>query len=367
MTPYDYAGRQERVWAAMRAAGVDVLAVSPGDDLRYLIGYTPHRDERACLLLLAGAQAAFLVPELNATQAREHVQLPIFTYADSAGPEAAARDALGSFASPRTVAVADDMRADELLLLQRLWPDARYRPGSEVTAPLRMQKSAEEIAELRRAARVADAGVVEAFRALRPGITERDLAEISTRAMREAGARGAAFDPIVGTGPNSAYPHHATSDRAVRAGEPVLMDTGGRVGGYVSDITRMAFLGQPPARYREVHAVVEEAVRAAIAAARPGAPLRDVDRAAREVITRAGYGQYFTHRTGHGIGLSEHEPPSVHGDNPVPIEEGMAFTIEPGIYLPGEFGVRLEEAVVITAAGSERLSELPRDAWVVPA
>ena len=152
----------------------------------------------------------------------------------------------------------------------------------------------------------------------------------------------------------------------MRSGEPMLVDLGGQLGGYASDITRMAFLGQPSVRYRQVHDVVERAVRAGMDAVKPGAPLSAVDRAARAIIEAAGFGKQFTHRVGHGIGITGHEPPSVTHLNEMPIQIGMAFSVEPGIYLEGEFGVRLEEIVVVTAKGAERLSRLPREVRVLP-
>ncbi len=256
------------------------------------------------------------------------------------------------------------MRADALLLLQELWPEARVVPGAEVMAPLRMIKSAEEIATLRRAAATADAAVRGVFGACRPGMRETELARIAQEAFYAAGAQEVPF-AIIGTGPNSAFPHHATSSRAVQAGEPVLADLGGRLDGYMSDITRMAFLGTPTARYQEIHAVVEEAVAAALETIGPGVPIREVDLASRGIIERAGYGDRFTHRTGHGIGVSGHELPSITHTNEQPLQVGMAFSVEPGIYLVGEFGVRLEEIVVVSERGAEVMSELSRAIWIV--
>jgi len=170
---------------------------------------------------------------------------------------------------------------------------------------------------------------------------------------------------IVGSGPNSAFPHHHSSTRALREGEPVLFDLGSRLDGYCSDITRMAFLGSPSTRYLEIHRIVEAAVAAALDVIKPGVPINAVDLAARRTIEQSGYGQQFVHRTGHGIGLSVHEPPSITHTNELPLAEGMAFSVEPGIYLPGEFGVRLEEIVVVAGRGAEVLSRLPRDVQVV--
>lgn len=360
--------RVTRVRARMQAEGVDLLCLSPGDDLYYLMGYTPHADERPCYLFLTASDAVFLVPELNAGQARGRVDLPLLVYTDAEGPSAAlrqAQDRLGASTRAR-ICVGDTMRADFLLLLQERWPGAAFLPGAQVVAPVRMIKTPDEIETMRRSAATADVAVDAAFAACRQDATEAEVARAVADAFALQGVSQVGF-AIVAGGPNSAYPHHSSSDRPLAAGEPVLVDLGGRLDGYSSDITRMGYLGDPPARYREIHAVVEHAVRAALDAVRPGAPLAEVDRAARSVIEAAGYGRYFTHRTGHGIGITGHEPPSVTHTNEMPMQEGMAFSVEPGIYVEGEFGVRLEEIVVVAEQGGERLSMLPREVRVLPA
>ncbi len=353
-----------RVREAMHAAGIDLLAVPPGDDLRYLTGFSPVADERACYLFVAERDGLFLVPELNAAQSERHIRQPFATYTDAAGPSQALAGALQQFPSPRTIAVGDTMRADALLLLQQTWRDAVCLPGATVLAPLRMRKTAEEIAALRQAAATADAAVEAAVRACRAGVTELDVSRAADEAFRAAGAPEV-LGSIVGSGPNSAFPHHHSSTRALREDEPVLFDLGSRLDGYCSDITRMAFLGTPSPRYREIHRVIKDAVAAALEVIRPGVPISAVDLAARRTIERAGFGEQFVHRTGHGIGLSGHEPPSITHTNETPLEERMAFSVEPGVYLAGEFGVRLEEIVVVTRSAPEILSRLPREVRVI--
>lgn len=344
--------------------GIDLLAIPPGDDLRYLTGFTPLADERPCYLFLGEGRGLFLVPELNAAQAERHIRQPFVTYSDAQGPSKALDAARERFPAPRRIAVGDTMRADAVLLLQHTWPEATFSAASTLLAPLRMRKAADEIDALRRAARTADAATEAAWAACRAGITERDVARAAEEGFRRAGAPEVTFT-VVASGPNSAFPHHHTSERALRSGEPVLLDLGSRLDGYCSDITRMAFLGKPPARYAEIHRVIDEAVEAALHVIRPGTPIKEVDLAARRVIERAGYGEHFTHRTGHGIGLSGHEPPSVTHTNEMPLEAGMAFSVEPGIYLPGEFGVRLEEIVIVIDSDAEVLSRLPREVKLV--
>ncbi len=361
------AARVERARRRMAEQRIDLLAVSPGDDMRYLLGHSPLADERPCYLLVGVDRAVFVVPSLNAAQAAAHVTAPTFTYTDADGPAAAmdaARRALGG-GSPSALAVDDAMRADFVLALTASYPDARVSLASQVLAPLRMRKSPEEIAVLVRSGRHADQAVRDAWAACRPGVAELEVADAAAASFRKSGSQEVLVT-LVASGPNGAFPHHHAGTRALRPDEPVIIDFAGRLDGYASDITRMAYLGRPSSRYQEVHRTVEAAVAAALAVIRPGVPLGDVDRAARGVIERAGFGEYFTHRTGHGLGLSIHEPPSVTHLNTTPIEEGFVFSVEPGIYLPEEYGVRLEEIVYVTRDGAHVLSELPRDAHRVP-
>jgi Xaa-Pro aminopeptidase len=364
----DYAARVERARHLMAEKGIDLLAVPPGDDMRYLLGYAPYADERPCYLFLTPRATAFVVPHLNAGEAAGHVTVPTFVYSDAEGPPGAlagARGALGD-GTPARLAVGDTMRADSVLALTGAYPDARLTLGSEVLAPLRMRKSADEIEALRRSSRHADKAMRAAWAACRVGVSESEIAEAAAAAFRRSGSEEVLFASVA-SGPNGAFPHHRVSDRTIRPGDAVFFDLGGRLDGYASDITRMAYVGVPAPRYREVHRTVDAAVAAALAAIRPGVPLKEVDLAARGVIERAGFGAYFTHRTGHGLGLSGHEPPSVTHLNPLPIDEGFVFSVEPGIYLPGEFGVRLEEIVYVDQDGAHVLSELPRDVHLVPA
>ena len=224
---------------------------------------------------------------------------------------------------------------------------------------LRMIKDDAELAALQENARIADAAQTAVREALRDGITERELSAVAKARFEQDGARYA-FG-IVGAGGNSAFPHHHTGDSVVRPGDAIVVDIGGQKDGYFSDITRMCCLGPAPEGYGEVHAVVAAAVAAALATIRPGVQARAVDKAARDVIEAAGYGAFFTHRTGHGLGSEVHEPPYITAANPLVLEEGMVFTVEPGIYLPGRFGIRLEEVAVVTADGCRILSGLSRD------
>lgn len=352
--------RLERLQRQMRISGTDLLALAPGAHMRWLLGFAPHPDERLCLLLISTDKACFVMPALNATDARQHTDLPFHEWADADGPAQALAAALTETGSdPRKLSLDETMRADHALVLLDALPGAARGLAAAEIGALRQIKDAGEIAALRENARIADKAQEAVRAALRVGVTEADMVQVAREAFAAEGAR-CEFG-IVAFGANSAYPHHHSGSRALDAGDVVLVDIGGRKGAHVSDITRMAVFGPVPEGYDAVHAVVEAAVTAALAAARPGVPAHAVDDAARGVITQAGYGAYFTHRTGHGLGTEVHEPPYMTSTNTQLLEEGMVFTIEPGIYLPGRFGIRLEEVAVVTADGAQILSGLSRD------
>lgn len=354
--------------AAMDRAGIQLTAIAPTDNMRYLLGFATHADERACLLLVGDSATAMVMPSLNAEAAAAQApELELVRWADEAGPAAALRTALARVtgSGPRRVAIDPEMRADHLLALQAALPSVPTLGAASLMDPLREAKDADELALLRRSAEVADRAMLAAFGALAVGVDELTVAAALAQAFRDGGS--VPEFGIVGGGPHGAFPHHDTGTRPLRSGDAVVIDIGGRRDGYCSDLTRMAFVGEPTARYRELHAIVEAAVLAAMAAAAPGATCGEVDAAARAVIDAAGYGEYFVHRTGHGLGLSIHEPPWIMRDNDAELRPGVVHSVEPGIYLPGELGIRLEEIVRVTDTGCERFSALPRDVHVVAA
>lgn len=352
----------------MRATSTDLVALGPSSHMQWLIGFHTHADERPCLLLVSAAGEAFLMPALNAEGTREHTDIAFHTWADEEGPDAALASALAAIGAETASSVALDetMRADfALLLLDALPSDVRRSFTADTIGALRMVKDEAEIAALKVNAAIADRAVQVAFDTIKPGMTEAELAKQVRAHFASEGATPSFW--IVGGGPNGAFPHHSVSERPLQDGDAIVIDIGARKGGYPSDITRMAVIGQPPEGYGQLHTVVENAVRAALKAARPGVMAKDVDAAARKVIADAGYGEYFVHRTGHGLGIDGHEPPYITATSETVLKEGMVFSIEPGIYLPGRFGIRLEEIVVLRADGPEILSGLPRGWHVVQA
>jgi len=356
---FDYAARMERARAVMAGRGIDVLLLSVGADLPYFTGYRAMPLERLTMLVLpAGGPATLVVPGLEAPRVAPQPE------AFALRPWAETEDPVGLVAglcgSPGRAAVGDSTWSVFLLALQQRLPRAAFVPASTLTAELRMCKGPEEIDLLRQAGAAVDRVVDRLDRHPFAGKSERRLsAEIAAMTVEE-GHEACTFS-IVASGPNGASPHHEAGDRVIGGGDAVVVDFGGRLAGYCSDTTRTFLVGEPPARFLDAFAAVRAAQQAGVEAAAPGVPAEEVDRAARRVITAAGYGPLFVHRTGHGIGLEEHEHPYVVEGNSAPLEEGMAFSVEPGVYLPGKFGVRIEDVVVVTAGGAERLNHSSRD------
>lgn len=356
--------RLERLQEAIGDSHVDLVVLGPGSQLQWLLGYSPHADERLCLLFVTATESGFVAPKLNAEDMLRHVEMPCFEWDDAVGPTVALAEAIKHFSvAGCRVAIDDTLRADHAFWALSALEPTQQSLASEIVEPLRICKDADEIATLRENARIADAAQSAVRAALSEGITERKLANIARDSFEAHGAV-MAFG-IVGVGINSAFPHHQTGDTAVIHNTPIVVDIGATKDGYCSDITRMMSLGEAPKDYLEVHAVVEAAVQAAIAEIRPGKSAQEIDAAARDVIAAAGFGAAFVHRTGHGLGGDIHEPPYITSQNALALKKGMVFTVEPGIYLPDRFGIRLEEVVVVTETGCEVLSQLSRDIHVV--
>jgi Xaa-Pro aminopeptidase len=364
--------RSERLARARKELGergMDALLLGPSADLRYLTGYQAPPLERMTLLVLPAAGDAWLVvPALEAPLARDHLgglDLEVAAWQETEDPVGLVRAALDAAAAGGRLGVGDQLWSAFLLRLQAALPGADFVAASAVTRQLRMRKDPEEVEALARAAAAIDR-VVDGLEGLRwAGRTELELAGELQAAIRD-GHDEVCFT-IVGAGPNAASPHHVAARRVIRPGDAVVVDIGGRLDGYCSDTTRTLVVGEPPPGFQEAYAVLHAAQLAGCAAAGPGVPAEAVDAACRQVIAAAGYGEHFIHRTGHGIGLEEHEDPYVVAGNAEPLEPGMTFSVEPGIYLPGRFGARIEDIVTCTDQGGRRLNVTSRDLRVVPA
>jgi Xaa-Pro aminopeptidase len=357
--------RVRRTAAEATAAGIAAVAVAPSPDLAYLAGYDPPPLERLTLLVIrAGGEAVLLVPTLEVPLARSS---PLGTAAEVIGwtdGDDPYRVAAGLLPSDGPVAVGDRTWASHLLGLQQAAPGTSFRSASPVISRLRAVKDADELAALARAGRSADETFRQICTARFEGRHEQDIAQDLEELLVRSGHRRADF-AIVASGPNGASPHHEPGGRTIRARDVVVMDFGGEFGGYFSDTTRTVVVGEPPPGLPEVYDAVRGAHDAALAAIRPGVAAQDVDRAARGVIEDARYGARFIHRTGHGIGLEVHEPPWIVEGNDLELLPGMTFSVEPGIYLEGRFGVRIEDIVAVTADGVDRLNRSTRDLQVV--
>jgi len=348
----------------MEDAGLAGLLVTPGPDLAYLTGHRPPPLERLTLLILAtGRSPALVVPALEqpaAASAPGIEGVELVPWRDGEDPYEAAARVLRS----GRYAVNDQTWASHLLALELATADCLFVAAGRALPPLRSVKDDDEIARLRAAAQGADRAFADVVGLAFAGRTEIDVAADLDRLLREHGHEQVEFT-IVASGPNGASPHHGAGERRIEQGDAVVLDFGGVAGGYYSDITRTVFVGEPDTERRGVYGTVRAAQQAAFEAIRPGVAAQDVDRAARTLIAEAGYGDLFVHRTGHGIGLELHEPPYIVEGDATELQPGMTFSDEPGIYVTGRFGVRIEDQVVVTATGAERLNEASRDLVVV--
>jgi Xaa-Pro aminopeptidase len=346
----EFERRTESLRANMQEAGVDLIAVGPTASMRYLAGFVPHPDERLCLLLISPQATRAVVPKLNAEEWAAHIELPLHTWADDEGPDEALKAALSGLPAVNKLAIDGAMRADFLLPLAAATRPGATIPAEALIAPLRARKSAEEIETVARAAAQADRAMAAAVDACRPGVRETQVAWSTEEAFRLDGAQEVCFT-LVASGPNGAYPHHHSGERLLQEGDAIILDIGASLDGYKSDITRVVFLGQPPAEFVEAYDAVLEANTRGRAAVAPGVTAQEVDRAARSTLEARGYGESFIHRTGHGLGLEVHEAPYIMAGNEQRLETGMVFSVEPGVYFPGQFGIRIEDIVVVTESG----------------
>ncbi|GAA1172743.1 M24 family metallopeptidase [Pseudonocardia alaniniphila] len=365
------ADRIRRAGEVAAAHDTDLLLVTPGTDLRYLIGADGESHERlTCLVLPAAghrAPPALVVPRLEAPGYAglplDDLGVEVVTWIDGEDPYLLVSDLAGG---PTRVAVVDSMPAAHVFGIRDALPEVLQELAGPVLRDLRMRKDAAEVAELRAAGAAIDRVHARMAEFLKPGRTEEQVGADIAAAIVEEGHTSAAF-VIVGSGPNGASPHHGVSDRVIAEGDVVVIDIGGPLpSGYYSDCTRTYAVGDtPPASVRESYAVLQDAQERAVAAVRPGVTAEQVDAAARQPITAGGLGERFVHRTGHGIGLDVHEDPYIVGGNALALEPGMAFSVEPGVYLDGEWGARIEDIVVVTDDGCERLNGRPRDLVVL--
>jgi Xaa-Pro aminopeptidase len=362
----DFAARMSRVVSSAVEKGLAGVIVTPGPDLVWLTGYRPTAiTERLTMLVLSpDNQPTLLVPILerpDAEAAEGADSVSLIDWPDGTDPYLLASPLLrpdGEFG------ISDSAWAMHLLGLQRVLPASRYRSLTESLPMMRAVKDGNELMRLAAAGEAADSTYGEIVQRRFAGRRETEVAADLSDLLREFGHEQVDFT-VVGSGPNGANPHHEAGDRVIEPGDAVVLDFGGLRFGYGSDTTRTVCVGEPSSEIQEVHEVVQRAQQAGVDAVRLGVSCQEIDRAARKVITEAGYGEQFIHRTGHGIGVTTHEPPYMVEGEEQPLLPGMCFSVEPGIYLTGQFGVRIEDIVTVTADGGRRLNNTDHELRVV--
>jgi D-alanyl-D-alanine dipeptidase len=365
-TAQDFARRMARAADQAEAAGLTGILVAPGPDLVYLAGYMPIAiTERLTLLVVQKHRdPAMILPVLerpDAEAAPSAGTIALTDWTDGSDPYALAAPLLES---DGRYAISDSAWALQLLGLQAALPDTHYVSMTSALPMLRGVKDADELERLAAAGAAADACFEEISKVRFAGRTENDVASDLAALLISHGHSQVDFT-VVGSGPNGANPHHEIGERIIQEGDMVVLDFGGLKDGYGSDTTRTVHVGEPTDEEREVHEIVRRAQQAGFEAVRPGVECQEIDRACRRVITEAGYGEQFIHRTGHGIGLTTHEPPYMVEGETHPLEAGMCFSIEPGIYLSGRFGVRIEDIVTVTEDGGRRLNNTQHEMRIV--
>jgi Xaa-Pro dipeptidase len=358
--------RIQKLQTILKTADIDAFAVNPGSVMVYLTGLQFHLSERPMILLITKDQdPTLIIPQFEQEQlSRVSDRYQAFFYGDNPtiwnNTFTEALTATGL--SGKTIGIdPNQFRFLEMNYLQSAAP-LTFKAAGNYFAELRMCKDDQEEAAMLKAAQIAEAALEETIKIIKPNITEKDIAnELTYQLLKNGSATELPFQPYVGSGPNGANPHGSVTEREILPGDFIVIDYGARYQGYCSDITRTFAVGKIAPERAHVYEIVKEANRAGREAGKPGIRAGEVDDAARQLIAHAGYAQYFTHRTGHGLGLDVHEDPYMFAENDLILKPGMTFTVEPGIYIAGDFGVRIEDNMIITADGAKNLTSFPRD------
>jgi Xaa-Pro dipeptidase len=356
---------------SLRISNMDAVVLNPGPTLTYLTGVQFHLSERPVVLFVAADKdPALVLPELELPKVDLFpYKVKAFAYGEDPSEwNVAFRKATQSLGlDGKWIGIEPrQLRMMEFGYIKAGAPESEFPDASLILAGLRMNKDESEVDSMRHAVKIAQDALEETIPMIKLNMTEREVAsELVMRLLKHGSDSELPFSPIVSSGPNGANPHASPSERKLQAGDLLVVDWGARYNGYISDLTRTFAVGEVDAECAKIHKIVQEANAAGRAAGKPDVPCANVDIAAREVIEKSGYGKYFTHRTGHGIGMESHEDPYMRGDNMQLLEPGMAYTVEPGIYLPNRNGVRIEDNMVITESGVDCLSDMPREIRVV--
>lgn len=357
-----------RVMDLMKDTEMDILCIGPSPDLEYLTGLHPLHDERfKALFIFKDGRYFYISPELCLEETKEALgdEVKVFTWGDPQGFLKAIEEADEFYGLKNSaIAVNEAVRAVDVIEMGKIL-NARFLNGCWVMEGIRVIKTDEEVENLRKAAFIADNVAFEIINYIRSGMTEREIKEIIEKMLINKGGEEIAFETIVASGPNSSKPHYNNYGRRIEKGDVIVLDFGCRVGGYCSDISRTVFIGEPTEEQKNIYHVVLEANERGEKAVREGVTAEEVDRAVRNVIKKAGYGEFFFNRVGHGIGVGVHEAPYIMEGNKTVLRSGMAFSVEPGIYIPGRFGMRIEDIVVVSKDGCEVLNKAPKDMRVI--
>lgn len=362
--------RIERLQKVMSEKDVGLVILWPSANWVYLVSYAPIAVERPTFLFVSPDNICSVVPEMDYAEFKEKTELEhVFSWADAQGPREAVRRAWELIAGRQTeeaakIALDDTMPFQYLKALETHISELPTQLASDVMMELRLIKDPQEIESIRKTSQLIERVLNRSDAVFRAGMTEKQVAAKLKTFLLEEGADTLDY-VIVQAAPNSASAHHMPGLTTIREGEPVLLDIAVSRDGYYSDITRQVCLGGPSEKYQEVYRIVRQAQAAAVDVVKPGNPLSAIDKAARDIITAAGMGKYFYTRTGHGLGLEVHEPPSIWSENDLPLKTGLVFTIEPGIYLQSEFGVRIEDTIAVTDQGADRLTASSRELRVL--
>jgi Xaa-Pro dipeptidase len=357
--------------ASLQASKLDAVILNPGPTMTYLTGVDFHLMERPVVLFVApGHEPVLVLPELEMLKVDMFpYKVQAFAYGENPSEwDAAFRKAAQALDldGKRIGVEPRQLRLLDFAHVKSGAPEAEYPDASEILTGLRLRKDKAEVDKMRRAVKIAQDALEATIPLIKIGMAERELSsELVIQLLKHGSDPEMPFAPIVSSGPNGANPHASPSERKLQTGDLLVIDWGAAYDHYISDLTRTFAVGEVDDECKKIHKIVQEANAAGRAAGKPGAPCAAVDKATRDVIEKAGYGKYFTHRTGHGIGMEGHEDPYMRGDNMQLLEPGMAYTVEPGIYLPNRNGVRIEDNVVITENGADCLSDMPREIRVV--
>jgi Xaa-Pro dipeptidase len=356
--------RKERLVQLMGERSIEALILSPSMNMLYLTGFNTFPGERLLISILdREGKVTFIVPKLYEQEVREKAAFDsLLAWDDSQSPEELLREINKKRNYENSfVAIEDTMWFAVFEKVINTYRGADFVKASHLVGELRKIKAADEMGNMRKASELAERALGKVIPLIKVGMTENELKDKLEAEMKNQGLTGSAFETIIGSGTNSALPHYGAGDRKFKEGDSIVIDFGGLCGGYCSDMTRTVFVGKASEEYKNVYAVVKEAQERAVKSVKPGIKASQVDAAARRCIEESGYGEYFIHRTGHGIGMEVHEEPYITDSSDLILEPGMVFSIEPGIYLPGKFGVRIEDLVMVTETGVENLNKFKKE------